>query len=36
VALVAALLPIPGPVDELLGLLVARRVAARIARDTAD
>jgi len=28
-----ALLPIPGPLDELLGLLVARRVAARIARD---
>jgi len=34
--LVVALLPIPGPLDELLGLLVARRVAARIARDTAD
>jgi hypothetical protein len=34
VALVVALLPIPGPLDELLGLLVARRVAARIARNT--
>jgi hypothetical protein len=32
-ALVVALLPIPGPLDELLGLLVARRVAARIARN---
>jgi hypothetical protein len=27
--LIAALLPIPGPVDELAGLMVARRVAVR-------
>lgn len=33
VALVVALLPVPGPLDELLGLVVARRVAARIARN---
>jgi hypothetical protein len=33
VALVVALLPIPGPLDELLGLYVARRVAARVARN---
>lgn len=32
VALVVALLPVPGPLDEMLGLLVARRVAARRAR----
>lgn len=29
--LVLALAPIPGPVDELAGVLVARRVAGRIA-----
>jgi hypothetical protein len=29
VVLVLALLPIPGPVDELAGLLVARRIASR-------
>lgn len=29
--LVVALLPIPGPLDEIAGLLVARRVAARSA-----
>lgn len=28
--LVFALLPIPGPADELAGLLVARRIAARV------
>jgi hypothetical protein len=30
VALVFALLPVPGPLDELVGLLVARGIAARI------
>jgi hypothetical protein len=30
-ALMVAVLPIPGPLDELLALYVARRVAARIA-----
>jgi hypothetical protein len=28
--LVLALAPVPGPLDELVGLLVARRVAARL------
>lgn len=33
VLLIFAALPIPGPLDELLGLLVIRRVAARVAHD---
>jgi len=31
--LVLALAPLPGPFEEVAGLAVARRVAARIARD---
>ncbi len=33
VVLVLALAPIPGPLEEIAGLLVARRVAARVTHD---
>jgi hypothetical protein len=33
--LVVALAPVPGPFDELAGLLVVRRIAVRGARDVA-